>query len=147
MVWRLRLYSSLNGYGVMKRLTVSVAVLALLMGHLAACSGSKEQTEAPADQPDVTVRVSNEDWLDVTVYAIYKAKRFRLGRVTTGNTEVFVVPKGLITGATDLQFLGVPLASRDHRVTELIIVNPGDEVTLVNGQARWTYVGLISGGY
>lgn len=131
----------------MKRATVSVAVLLLLLAQVAACSGSKEEADPPPDQPDVTVRVTNEDWLDVTVYAIYKAKRFRLGRVTTGNTEVFVVPKGLIVGATDLQFLGIPLASRDNRLTEPIIVSPGDEVTLVNGQARWTYVGLIAGGY
>ncbi|MCH8963019.1 MAG: hypothetical protein IH820_17330 [Bacteroidetes bacterium] len=131
----------------MKRLVGTVVVVALLLAHVAACSGSKEETEAPVDQPDVTVRVTNDDWLDVTVYVIYKAKRFRLGRVTTGNTEVFVVPEGLIVGATDLQFLGIPLASRDNRITEPIIVSPGDEVTLVNGQRRWTYVGLVPGGY
>ncbi len=131
----------------MKRMMGIMAVGVLLLTHLTACSGSKEETEAPVDQPDVTVRVTNEDWLDVTVYAIYKARRFRLGRVTTGNTEVFVVPEGLIVGATDLRFLGIPLASRDNRITEPIIVSPGDEVTLVNGQRRWTYVGLVPGGY
>ena len=129
----------------MKRLMGIMAVGVLLLTHLTACSGSKEETEAPVDVPDVTVRVTNEDWLDVTVYALYKAKRFRLGRVTTGNTEVFVVPEGLIIGATDLQFLGIPMASRQSRITEPIIVSPGDEVTLVNGQKRWTYVGLIPG--
>ena len=129
----------------MKQLMGIMAVGVLLLTHLAACSGSKEETEALVDVPDVTVRVTNEDWLDVTVYALYKAKRFRLGRVTTGNKEVFVVPKGLISGATDLQFLGIPMASRQSRVTEPIIVSPGDEVTLVNGQKRWTYVGLIPG--
>ncbi len=129
----------------MKRLMSIMAIGVLLLTHLAACSGSKEETEAPVDVPDVTVRVTNEDWLDVTVYALYKAKRFRLGRVTTGNTEVFVVPKGLILGATDLQFLGIPMASRDNRTTQPLIVSPGDEVTLVNGQKRWTYIGLIPG--
>ncbi len=131
----------------MKRLVGTVAVVALLLMHFAACSGSKEETEAPVDQPDVTVRETNEDWLDVTVYVIYHAKRFRLGRVIIGNTEVFVVPEGLIVGATELQFLGIPLASRDNRLTEPLIVSPGDEVTLVNGQRRWTFVGLFPGGY
>ena len=131
----------------MKRLVGTVAVVALLLMHFAACSGSKEETEAPVDQPDVTVRVTNEDWLDVTVYVIYHAKRFRLGRVIIGNTEVFVVPEGLIVGATELQFLGIPLASRDNRLTEPLIVSPGDEVTLVNWQRRWTFVGLVPGGY
>ncbi len=131
----------------MKRLVGTVAVVALLLVHVAACSGSKEETEAPVDQPDVTVRVTNEEWLDVTVYVIYHAKRFRLGRVTTGNTEVFVVPEGLIVGATELQFLGIPLSSRENRLTEPLIVSPGDEVTLVNGQRRWTFVGLIRGEY
>ena len=130
----------------MKRMIGIMAVGVLLLTHLAACSGSKEETETPVvDVPDVTVRVTNEDWLDVTVYALYKAKRFRLGRVTTGNTEVFVVPKGLILGATELEFLGIPMASRDNRTTEPLLVSPGDEVTLVNGQKRWTYVGLIPG--
>ncbi len=122
-----------------------MAVGLLLLTHLAACSGSKEETETPVDLPDVTVRVTNENWNDLTVYALYKAKRFRLGRVTTGNTEVFVVPKGLILGATELQFLGIPMASRDNRTTQPLLVSPGDEVTLVNGQKRWTYVGLIPG--
>ncbi len=129
----------------MKRLMGIMVVGVLVLMHLAACSGSKEETETPVDLPDVTVRVTNENWNDVTVYALYKAKRFRLGRVTTGNTEVFVVPEGLIIGATDLQFLGIPMASRQSRITEPIIVSPGDEVTLVNGQKRWTYVGLIPG--
>ena len=135
----------MNRYGVTKRLMGRGVVVFLLLLPLAACSGSKEEAEA-YDEPDVTVRVTNEDWIDVTVYALYKARRFRLGRVTTGNTEVFVVPEGIIVGMTELQFLGIPLASRRRRVTENIIVNPGDEVTLVNGQTRWTYVGLAPGG-
>ena len=122
-----------------------MAVGVLLLTHLAACSGSKEETETPVDTPDVTVRVTNEDWNDITVYALYKTKRFRLGRVTTGNTEVFVVPKGLILGVTELGFLAIPMASRDNRTTEPLLVSPGDEVTLVNGQRRWTYVALVRG--
>lgn len=129
----------------MKQMMGIMAVGLLLLTHLAACSGSKEETETPVDLPDVTVRVTNENWNDLTVYALYKAKRFRLGRVTTGNTEVFVVPKGLIFGATELQFLGIPMASRDNRTTQPLLVSPGDEVTLINGQKRWTYVGLIPG--
>ena len=129
----------------MKRMIGIMAIGVLLLTQLAACSGSKEETEAPVDVPDVTVRVTNEDWNDLTVYALYKAKRFRLGRVTTGNTEVFVVPKGLILNATELGFLGIPMASRDRRTTQPLIVSPGDEVTLVNGQRRWTFVGLIPG--
>jgi len=106
-------------------------VVAMFGLALVACGGANQQRSAPAPQPRTTVRVENQGFADMTVYAIRSGQRVRLGIATGSNTAVFVIPANLIFGATPLRFLADPIGGRGTPVSDEITVQPGDQVRLV----------------
>lgn len=108
------------------RRTFLVAMLGLA---LAACGGSKSRSAAP--QPRTSVRVENQGFADMTVYAIRSGQRVRLGIATGNSTTTFTIPPNLIFGATPLRFLADPIGGRGTPVSDEITVQPGDQVRLV----------------
>jgi len=97
---------------------------------VAACGGSKSKS-APIPQPRTTVRVENQGFADMTIYAIRSGQRVRLGQASGNSTSVFVIPANLIFGATPLRFLADPIGGRGTPISDEITVQPGDEVRLV----------------
>ena len=106
-------------------------VVAMLGLALVACGGSKQQRSAPVPQPRTSVRVENQGFADMTVYAIRSGQRVRLGIATGSNTTTFTIPANLIFGATPLRFLADPIGGRGTPVSDEITVQPGDQVRLV----------------
>ena len=104
--------------------------LAMLALALAACGGSKSR-RAAVPQPRTSVRVENQGFSDMTIYAIRSGQRVRLGIATGNTTTTFTIPPNLIFGATPLRFLADPLGSNRAPVSDEITVQPGDQVRLV----------------
>ena len=105
-------------------------LIAMLGLAAAACGGSK-QSSAPIPQPRTTVRVENQGFSDMTVYAIRSGQRVRLGNAPGNSTTTFTIPANLIFGATPLRFLADPIGSNRTPVSDEITVQPGDQVRLV----------------
>ena len=103
-------------------------VVAMLGLALAGCS-SKSRSPAAA-QPRTSVRVENQGFADMTIYAIRSGQRVRLGIATGSSTTVFTIPSNLIFGATPLRFLADPIGGRGTPVSDEITVQPGDQVRL-----------------
>jgi len=103
------------------------AMLGLAVG---ACGGSKSQS-APSPQPRTTVRVENQGFADMTIYAIRSGQKIRLGQATGNTTTTFTIPANLIFGATPLRFLADPIGGKGTPISDEITVQPGDQVTLV----------------
>ena len=110
----------------MLRITTLVFVLLTL---LPACSSSKEQ--ADFKQPETTIRVRNNNWLDMTVYVVRETLRHRLGFVSTGQTKIFVIPEHFVTGAASLRFVADPLGSASIAISHDFPVVAGDEIDLI----------------
>ena len=98
---------------------------------LAACGGSKKSRSAPVPQPRTSVRVENQGFSDMTIYAIRSGQRVRLGNAPGNSTTTFTIPSNLIFGATPLRFLADPIGSNRTPVSDEITVQPGDQVRLV----------------
>ena len=98
---------------------------------LAACGGSNKSRSAPAPQPRTSVRVENQGFSDMTIYAIRSGQRVRLGNAPGNSTTTFTIPANLIFGATPLRFLADPIGSNRTPVSDEITVQPGDQVRLV----------------
>ena len=94
------------------------------------CGGSKSRSAA-IPQPRTTVRVENQGFSDMTVYAIRSGQRVRLGNAPGNTTTTFTIPANLIFGATPLRFLADPIGSNRTPVSDEITVQPGDQVRLV----------------
>lgn len=85
---------------------------------------------APEPQAVTTVRVQNQNFLDMNVYVIQGGARSRLGTATGNSTTRFTIPATLVHTLSQLRFLADPIGGRGSPVSEEITVSPGDEVTL-----------------
>jgi hypothetical protein len=95
---------------------------------LSACGGARSQA---SDQPQTTLRVENQGFLDMTIYLLAGSQRVRLGIATGNSTTVMRIPSQYVFGATSLRFLADPIGGNRTPVSESITVTPGDEVGLV----------------
>lgn len=81
------------------------------------------------DEPEViTVVVSNNNPLDMTVYAVNQSMRIRLGTVSTASTQRFTLQLHQISPTGELQLMADPVGSRRTMTSELIHVFAGQAV-------------------
>lgn len=99
---------------------------------LASACASSNQPETDAEPvPPTYVRIDNQAFLDMTIYAYRSSQRVRLG-IATGNSRTkLMIPAGLVFMGTPLRFQADPIGSSRRSVSEEILVNPGDEVVMV----------------
>jgi len=81
-----------------------------------------------ADVPTVTVR--NDNWLDVAVYLVRGASRFRIGTVRSASTETFRLPDGEGSGGTPLRIMADPIGASQRYVTDPVTLGPGQRLEL-----------------
>ena len=85
---------------------------------------------AASDVAPTSLRVRNQGFLDVNVYALRGGQRVRLGTVTGNSAQVLRIPGYLLSGTTPLRFIADPIGSQRQPTSEEIMVTPGDEVTI-----------------
>ncbi|HET7229459.1 MAG TPA: hypothetical protein VFJ16_05620 [Longimicrobium sp.] len=93
-----------------------------------ACTG--RGNDAPRPHQETAVRIDNQAWLDVTVYAVSSGQRSRLGDVTAHATRTFRIPESIVGLGRDLQFLVDPVGSNAQGTSFSIYVTPGTTVNL-----------------
>jgi hypothetical protein len=76
------------------------------------------------------LQVENRGFADMVVYAVSGAQRVRLGIATGNSTKSFTIPRALIRGAAALRFLADPIGGSRSPISEDIVVQPGDIVSL-----------------
>ncbi len=124
----------------MTKLTLYTALLALFVGSSAAVPIQAQQTgeeDVPAAQnepvPDrsdelVTVRVSNNSWLNMRIYVVEtvtRRNRWRLGTVTALSKARFELPEHLGAELGRLVLVAVPVGSRQRQFTDRLQTWPG----------------------
>jgi hypothetical protein len=96
---------------------------------LGACASTQAGQQATAETP-TTIRVENQGFPDMTIYAVRGSQRMRLGIAPGHNTTNLTVPRTLMSGLTPLRFIADPIAGNRPSVSQEITVAPGDAVTL-----------------
>ena len=111
----------------------SLVVLLLIGGLLASCrSSAPPDGSLPAPEVGPTVvRVDNRGYLDMTVYVLDGGRRIRLGIANGHRVTPLTVPSHLVQGTRPLRFECDPIGGRRVPVSDEIVVQPGDEVTLI----------------
>ena len=118
------------------------ALLALFVGGSAAVplQAQTQEEGVPAAQneqaPDrvsqlVTVRVTNDNWLNMRIYVVETAtqrQRWRLGNVTGLSTATFEIPEHLGAELGHLILVAVPIGSRQREFTDRLLTGPGSFV-------------------
>jgi hypothetical protein len=106
---------------------ISTPILVILI-FLASCTTSRH---AGRKEPPTTVRVENQNFLDMKIYILRGAERIRLGTVTGNSTQILVIPQGLIVGASLVRFLADPIGGSQAPISQEIFVHPGEEIGLI----------------
>ncbi|MGZ8493657.1 MAG: hypothetical protein ACXWZS_15760, partial [Gemmatirosa sp.] len=104
--------------------TVAFALLALGASLPATACWRKSAANQSEERP-TTLRVRNQGFLDVNVYAVRGGQRVRLGTVTGNSTQVLRIPAFLLNGITPLRFQADPIGNQRAPTSEEIVVSPG----------------------
>jgi hypothetical protein len=107
-----------------------IFAVSLCLAGVAACNGFARGAAATDQSAQTALRVDNQSFSDVTVYAVRSAQRVRLGLAPGHASTVFTVPSGLMNGLTQLRFIADPIGGVRPSVSEEITVAPGDSVLL-----------------
>jgi len=105
------------------------AVLAFAL--LGAGCGHVAKLGMPEPQAKTTLKVQNQNFLDMDVFVLQNGQRIRLGMVTGLSTQVFTLPDDIVRSSPQLRFELHPIGGRGNPRTETITVQPGDEVGLI----------------
>src|SRR5712671_1108694 len=101
----------------MKARFFAVALLAVACSRAARPASST----TPATEAATTVKVVNDNVIDMNVFVVSSGQRFRLGSVNGGHTEVFTLPRAIVHYSTQLLFeirsIGNASADRTETMT------------------------------
>jgi hypothetical protein len=107
---------------------LAVVAVAAAMGCI---RRGKSADTLPADiQPITIARVTNNNWLDVGLYAVRGGSRERLGIVRSFETQAFELPPQFLA-ASGLRLYVDLIGSRQSYQTDRIPVSPGQLIELV----------------
>ena len=126
----------------MTRRTLYTALLALFVGGLPGlplqAQTQKEGTPVGPNEPapdqvgeSVTVRVTNNNWLDMRIYVVETTtlrRRWPLGNVTGLRTARFALPDHLGAELGTLVLVAEAIGSRERRFTHRLQTWPGARV-------------------
>jgi hypothetical protein len=105
------------------------AALVISLAFLSACGGRSSDSE-PSPESSAMLQVENRGFADMVIYAVSGAQRFRLGLATGNSTKSFTIPNSLMRGAGPLRFLADPIGGTRSPISEEMVVQPGDVVSL-----------------
>ena len=94
-----------------------------------ACSSHRGRPAARPEPPaDVTLQVTNHNFLDVTVFVLHDGQTLRVGLVTGSSTQSFTLPGRMVALSHELALLGQAVGSRAVARTETLLVQPGQRI-------------------
>jgi hypothetical protein len=106
-----------------------LALLALVA--LTGCGASQKTETAPTPEKQTVLSVDNRAFLDMTVYVVNGSQHVRLGIAGGKAVTELTIPSYLVRVPRPLRFLADPIGGGRTPVSEEIMVEPGDEVSLI----------------
>jgi hypothetical protein len=107
-----------------------IAVVALATTTGCIRRGRPTDPASTAVQPATIARVTNNNWLDIRLYAVRAGSRQVIGVVRAFETEAFELPRHLLA-AHGIQLYVDPIGSPQWYQTDVISVSPGQVIELV----------------
>lgn len=96
---------------------------------LSACASGANRASAGLDQAPISLTVTNQNWLDVDIFAVRGASRYRLGAVGGNSSAMLKIPQGILVRG-EVQLMADPIGSNEIYVSDLISVAPDEKLQL-----------------
>lgn len=110
----------------LKQHLMAMAAAALLA---TGCAHSGERPASNDNDADrTTIRVSNNNWSDMTIYLVRQGTRQRLGTVTSQSVGIFRVPTYMVESASDVRLVADPIGSTRTYSSSPILLGPGQQM-------------------
>src|SRR3977135_2032185 len=103
-------------YGKRTASTMRGALLGLAL--LSAGCHHGANAGSPDPQAATTLKVRNQNFLDMDVFVLQQSQRIRLGMVGGLSTQVFTIPAYIVRSSPQLQFEFHPIGGRANPRTE-----------------------------
>ncbi len=112
------------------KLLLPAIALVLGLAHAEPALAAPADTFAAVDKADevVTIRVVNQNWHDMRIFAIVDGLSLRLGTVTGFTTRTLKIRRSLIGFGADLELVAFGLGNRSSIRSGHIVVSPGDQL-------------------
>jgi hypothetical protein len=107
-----------------------VAACAALLSGCASTPSPEDDGPRPREE-SAMLEVDNRAFQDMTVYVLDGGQRVRLGIAKGNGVTTLVIPRYLVQSGKSLQFLCDPIGGSRTPVSDEIMVEPGDHVTLL----------------
>ncbi|MEO8879760.1 MAG: hypothetical protein ABI446_05140 [Gemmatimonadaceae bacterium] len=111
-------------------LRISIGLL-LAIASATACRSAGASAASGNERTTTTIDIQNNDFNDMTIYAVTNGQRVRLGIAPGNKTTVLTIPRYILNGTTYLRFLANPLAGNRSPVSEEIDVSTGDQLVMI----------------
>lgn len=89
-----------------------------------------DSASARRERLEPLVKIENDNWLDVHVYAVRDGEPFSLGFVTGPGQAEFKMPWMATVPGAQVQILVLPIGGNEDYLSEPLVVNPGDVLQL-----------------
>lgn len=118
----------------MRRLRVWMGILAIgaIVPIAGGCAHTAQASGDVAPATAIGLRVRNDNFLDMDVYAISAGLPTRLGTVTGNSTRNFVLDASMADGQ-DFRIVATPIGGNGRATTGNIAVSPGQVIDFTIG--------------
>jgi hypothetical protein len=97
---------------------------------LSACaSGANRGVSSELASKSVSLTVTNQNWLDVNIFAVRGGSRYRLGAVGGNSSATLHIPPGAMVRG-EVQLMADAIGSSDIYLTDVISVAPDERLQL-----------------
>jgi hypothetical protein len=105
-----------------------LALATLSLSLACASNRGRSAGELGAIEVATTLTVRNDNWLDVAVYLVRGASRFRIGTVTGTGSQIFRLPPDATSAGNPIRVMADPIGATRGYVTEPIVLSPGQRL-------------------
>jgi hypothetical protein len=90
-----------------------------------ACAGKQKETTQPLPTGPTSLRIENQNWLDVNIYVVHDGQRSRLGAATAARTTELAIPPTLLGQLGAIRLMADPVGSSQAITSPTVVVKPG----------------------
>lgn len=99
--------------------------LAFLLGG---CGRGQKEENRPLPLGPTSLRVENNNWLDVTIYVVHDGQRSRLGAATAAKTTNFAIQPALLGQLGAIRLIADPVGASTSIASPTVVVKPGSRL-------------------
>ncbi|HEU4584701.1 MAG TPA: hypothetical protein VFR95_03080 [Gemmatimonadaceae bacterium] len=106
---------------------------ALLLVLSIGCGRKEKEATRPLPTGPTSLRIENQNWLDVNIYVVHDGQRSRLGSATAAHTTQLEIPPTLLGQLGAIRLIADPVGSPQAITSQAVVVKPGTRLVWTLG--------------